>query len=122
MGLILYLNRLNRFQEALSDYESAKSRNVKHPRIHWVAGMAYLGKGDTMSAKSEFQLLSEEGGPYDESLAALCQARVLMYEGHLRDAEEVLRAGLVLDEKLHSDTWIPVRRYLLAAYNGPAVG
>ena len=114
VGLMLYLNHVNRFQEALGDYESAKSRNVKHPWVHWVAGLSYLGQGDTISAKREFQLLSEEGGPHDASLAALCQARVLMYEGHLRDAENVLQAGLVLDEKLHSETWIPVRRYLLA--------
>ena len=114
VGLMLYLNRLNRFEEALADYESARSRNVKHPRLHWAAGLAYLGKGDTTSARREFQLLREEGGPHDESLAALCLARVLMYEGRLREAAEALRAGLVLDEKLHSEGWVPVRRYLLA--------
>jgi serine/threonine protein kinase/tetratricopeptide (TPR) repeat protein len=114
VGLMLNLNRLNRFEEALADYESAKSRSVKHPRLHWVVGLAYLGKGDTTSARREFQLLREEGGPHDESLAALCLARVLMYEGRLHEAAEALRAGLVLDEKLHSEGWVPVRRYLLA--------
>jgi len=114
VSLMLYLNRLNRFDEALADYELAKSRRLKHPRFHWAAGLAYLGQGKTTSARQEFRLLREQGGPHDESLAALYQARVLMYEGHLREAEDVLQAGLVLDDKLHSENWIPVRRYLLA--------
>lgn len=114
VGLIRYLNRLNRFQEALAAYESANSRKVRSPELHWGAGLAYLGQGDAASARREFQLLRQEGGPYAESLAALCMARVLMYEGRLREAADALRAGLVLDEKLHSETWIPVRRYLLA--------
>ena len=114
VGLILYLNRLNRFQEALADYESAKSHQARIPQLHWGAGLAYLGQGDPASAKREFQLLAKEGGPYEESLSALCLARVLMYEGRLRGAEDTLRAGIVLDEKLHSQTWAPVRRYLLA--------
>jgi len=73
-----------------------------------------LGQGDTQAARQEFELLRKEGDPNENNLARLCLARVLMYEGHLRDATESLRAGLVLSEKLHSETWIPVQRYLLA--------
>jgi tetratricopeptide (TPR) repeat protein len=73
-----------------------------------------LGQGDPQSARREFELLGKEGGPYEASLATLYLSRVLMYEGRLREATDSLRAGLVLGEKLHSGTWIPVQRYLLA--------
>jgi eukaryotic-like serine/threonine-protein kinase len=113
LRLILYLDRLNHFPEAAAEYESANALGVKSPQLHWGAGLAYLGQDDSASARREFDLLEKEGGPYEASLAALCVARVLMYEGRLREAADSLRAGLILDETRHSETWIPVRRYLL---------
>jgi len=112
--LILYLDRSNRFSEALSDYQATLAKQIKSPRLHWGAGLAYLGQGHAQAARQEFELLRKEGGPYENSLAELYLARVLIYEGRMREATETLRAGLVLGEKLHSDTWIPVQRYLLA--------
>lgn len=112
--LVLYLDRLNRFDEALAAYQAAKSAGVHSPLLRWGTGLAYLGKGDTKGAQREFQLLRTTGGADGESRASLYQARVLMYEGRLRDAEEELRHGLVLDEKMNNLTSMPVRRYLLA--------
>jgi len=112
--LILYLDRSNRFSEALSDFRATQARQIRSPRLHWGAGLAYLGQGNTQAARQEFELLRKEGDPNENNLAQLYLARVLIYEGRLRDATESLRAGLVLSEKLHSDTWIPVQRYLLA--------
>lgn len=113
-SLILYLDRNNRFSEALSEFQAAQAKQTRSSRLHWGAGLAYLGQGNTQAARQEFELLRREGDPNENNLARLCLARVLIYEGRLREATESLRAGLVLSEKLHSETWIPVQRYLLA--------
>jgi tetratricopeptide (TPR) repeat protein/tRNA A-37 threonylcarbamoyl transferase component Bud32 len=112
--LILYLDRVNQFSDALAAYRDAQARGVKNPLLHWGSGLAYLGLGDAASAQNEFELLRQEGGAYEENLATFFQARVLLYQGRLAKASETLRAGLVLDEKMRSGAWVPVRRYLLA--------
>ena len=114
LRLILYLDRLNRFDDALTAYQQAKANGAESPLLHWGTGLAYLGKGDAERARQEFQLLRTQGGPDGESIASLYQARVLMYQGRLRDAADELRRGLVLDEKMNNETSKPVRRYLLA--------
>jgi serine/threonine-protein kinase len=112
--LVLYLNRVNRFSEALTAYHSAQVLGIKSPQLRRGAGLAHLGEDDPQAARHELEMLRREGGPYEDNLAALYLTRVLMYEGRLREAADALQAGIVLDEKLHSDTWVPVRRYLLA--------
>jgi len=111
--LVLYLNRVNRFSEALEAYHSTQVLGIKSPQLRRGAGLAYLGEDNPQAARHEFEMLGHEGGPYEENLAALYLARVLTYEGRLKEATDALEAGIVLDEKLHSDTWVPVRRYLL---------
>ncbi|MFI5387927.1 MAG: tetratricopeptide repeat protein, partial [Fimbriimonadales bacterium] len=112
--LILYLNRLNRFSEALQAYTAARANGSRSPLLHWGAGLAELGQDNPAGARQEFELLRKEGGPYEDSLANLSQARVLMYEGRLSEATETLRSGLILDEKLRQDIWIPVSLDLIA--------
>lgn len=112
--LILLLVRVNKFAEALAANESARSRGVNSPLLHWGTGLAYLGEDNVPTAQREFEQLRSEGGEYEANLASLYLARVFIYEGRLREAADTLRSGLVLDEKLHSESWIPVRRYLLA--------
>ncbi|HXT86221.1 MAG TPA: tetratricopeptide repeat protein, partial [Verrucomicrobiae bacterium] len=114
LNLILDLDRLNRFDEALSAYNTARNAGVTSPLLHWGSGLAYLGRGDTSSATREFRLLGSQGGDDGESLASFYLARVLMYQGRLRSAADELRKGLVLDEKMHSEAYMPVRHYLLA--------
>ena len=114
LNLILDLDRLNRFDEALSAYKSARNAGVTSPLLHWPLGLAYLGKNDTASATREFQLLGSEGGNNGENLASFYLAGVLMYQGRFRSAADELHKGLVLGEKLHSEASLPVRHYLLA--------
>ncbi|HUJ31018.1 MAG TPA: protein kinase [Candidatus Acidoferrum sp.] len=111
--LILWLNRVNNFSDALTAYSAARAGGVNTPTLHWGAGLAHLGQDDPAAARREFSALGQEGGDYEKNLASLLSARVLMYQGHLREATDALHGGLVLDEKLHSETWMPVRRYLL---------
>jgi tetratricopeptide (TPR) repeat protein/tRNA A-37 threonylcarbamoyl transferase component Bud32 len=113
-ALMQFLDRANRFTDALAAYAEARRNGLQSPVFHWGTGLAYLGLDDTESARREFELLGQEGKNYEQNLAALYSARVLMYEGRLREATETLRGGLVLDEKFHSESWAPVRHYLLA--------
>jgi serine/threonine protein kinase/tetratricopeptide (TPR) repeat protein len=113
--LLHNLNRLNRFRETLDAYQMALANGIQSSQLLWPAGLAYLGAGDTAAARRLFEQLSKSGTPYDENLAQLCLSRVLMYEGRVAEAAEALRTGLVLDEKMKSETWAPMRRYLLAS-------
>jgi eukaryotic-like serine/threonine-protein kinase len=112
--LILWLDHVGNFDEALTDYSSARSQGVTAPYLHWGAGLAHLGSDEVDEARREFALLAQEGDDYEKGLASLYSARVLMYEGRLHEATEALRQSLLLDEKLHSATWAPVKRYLLS--------
>jgi len=112
-NLMQALLRLNKFPEALAAYESAQKRGVKSAIFHRGTGLAYLGEDNVASATTEFEQLRKEGGDYEANLSALYLARTLAYEGQLKKAAELLRAGLLLDDKLHSDTFKPVRLYLL---------
>jgi eukaryotic-like serine/threonine-protein kinase len=112
--LVLWLDDAGQFPDALRVYSSAVSNSVKAAELHWGAGMAYLGEDNPDKAREQFQLLAQEGGDYEKGLAALSSARVLIYQGRLREATDALRSGLLLAEKQHSDSWIPVYRYLLA--------
>ena len=113
--LILWLNDTSQFPAALETYSSAQANGVKAAELHWGAGLAHLGEGNTEKAREQFELLAREGGDYEKGLAAISSARVLIYQGRLKEATESLHTGIVLAEKQHSDTWIPVYRYLLAS-------
>ncbi len=114
LRLMLFLDRVNRPSEVLAVFDEARGRGVELRQLHWPAGLAHLANGDPGRARGEFELLSQAGGTYQENLAELCAARVLIYEGRMREAVEALRAGLVLDERQQSQSWVPVRHYLLA--------
>lgn len=114
LRLILFLDRLNRFDEALDADQQARRDGADSPLLRWGTGIAYLGKNDLRSAREEFAVLQSEGGDDGKSLGSLYLARVSMYEGHLREAAEELREGLTLDEKMNNETSMPVLRYLLA--------
>jgi eukaryotic-like serine/threonine-protein kinase len=113
LNLMLDLVRVNRFSDALETYGRARKLGITSSQLHWGAGLAYLGEGNSEDARKQFAALGSEGGQYEENLSALFRARVEMYEGHLREAEEQLKEGIVLDQKMHSESWIPVRMYLL---------
>lgn len=114
LHLILDYDRLNRFDQALDAYAKAKANDAASALLHWGTGLAYLGKGDTKNATAAFQSLGAQGGLYGQDLASLYLARVLIYEGRLREAADELQKGLLLDQKMGSELFMPVRRYLLA--------
>jgi tetratricopeptide (TPR) repeat protein len=112
--LILWLNRTGQFSAALAVYSSARDKGIKSAELHWGAGFAYLGEDNPAKASGQFALLGQEGGDREKEIAALSSARILMYQGRLREATDALRSNLLMSEKLHRDGWIPVYRYLLA--------
>jgi len=111
--LIRSLVRLNKFPEALAAYESAQNRGVKSAIFHRGTGLAYLGEGNVASATAEFEQLRKQGADYEANLASLYLARTLIYEGRLSQAADLLRAGLLMDDKMHSESYKPVRLYLV---------
>jgi tetratricopeptide (TPR) repeat protein/tRNA A-37 threonylcarbamoyl transferase component Bud32 len=111
--LVRWLARDNKPGDALAAYSFAKEHGADSATLHWGAGLAYLGQDEPDKAQQEFAALAQEGGDYEKALAALYSARVLIYRGRLRDAADALRTSMLLDEKLHYDTWVPVTRYLL---------
>jgi serine/threonine protein kinase/tetratricopeptide (TPR) repeat protein len=113
-SLMRYLIRVNRFTEVLQAFQEARARKIESRQLHWPAGIAQWGLGNIEDARREFELLRQGGSRYEENLAQLYLARLLIFEGRLREAEESLRDGLRLDEKQQSTAWIPVRLYLLA--------
>jgi serine/threonine protein kinase/tetratricopeptide (TPR) repeat protein len=112
--LMQYLVRAGRFRETLAVYREAGAHKVENPQLHWSTGLAHWGLDNLGAARGEFELLRRAGGTYEENLAQLYLPRLKTYEGRMREAGEGLRAGLVLDQKQHSETWAPVRHYLLA--------
>jgi eukaryotic-like serine/threonine-protein kinase len=121
--LVDLLNRTNRFDESLAVYAQAVSRKVESADSHFGAGIAYWGKDDLDSARKEFELLAAGGGTDKKNMSTLYLARLLIYQGRLREADEALRTGLLLDEQQGSDAWIPLHRYLLVRdrlLEGPA--
>jgi eukaryotic-like serine/threonine-protein kinase len=112
--VIWLLVQVNKFPAALATYESAGKQGMKSPLLHWGAGLAYWGEDDLEASQGEFEKLRAAGGEYEQNLASLYLARVLIYQGRLREGTDALRAGLILDEKTGSEGWSLVRRYLLA--------
>jgi serine/threonine protein kinase/predicted Zn-dependent protease len=112
--MILYLDKVNRFAEANAAFEAARASGVKGPFLLYAAGLTSLSKGDADAAGKYFGELRAQGGTYNQNLASLGAARVLMSKGRLGDAIRELRAGLILDEKMKSEAWMPVRHYLIA--------
>jgi len=121
--LVDLLNRTNRFDESLAVCAQAVARKVESADSHFGAGIAYWGKDDLDSARREFELIGAGGGTDKKIISALYLARLLIYQGRLRESDEVLRTGLVLDQQQGSDAYVPLHRYLLARdrlLEGPA--
>ena len=111
--LIITLDELNRFSEALETFSLAQSRGIQNPLLHWGVGLAYLGQGNREAAGREFDLL-KQAGDYGANLASFYHASLLAHEGRLAEATQELQAGVVLGEKQGSRNSLLTRRWLLA--------
>jgi tetratricopeptide (TPR) repeat protein/tRNA A-37 threonylcarbamoyl transferase component Bud32 len=111
--LVLFLDYAEQPHEAIATFEAAQKRGIDSPQLHWGAGIAYMELGDVDAAQKQFALCGSAGDLYGRDLASLYQAVLLLYEGKLSSAVEQLRSGIVLDIKLGSEAWTPLRRYLL---------
>ncbi len=111
--LVRMLNEAERPSEALAVYRTAEKRGIGNPQLHRGAGIAYMVLGNVESARKQFALCGQSGDLYGQTLASIFQADLLLYEGRLSHAVDDLRSGLVLDIKLGSASWTPLRRLLL---------
>jgi serine/threonine protein kinase len=112
-SLMQTLVRLNRFDEVLSAYDEARANDAMNPQLHWLAAIAYWGKGRNDEVWRQFEFLAKEGNEYEQNLALLNRSRFLIYLGRMREAEESLQTGLILDQQQKGETWITLRMDLL---------
>ncbi len=101
-------------RDAIATYQTAIRRGVESPGIHREAGIAYMVMGDVPAAAKQFELCAKSGGLYGEDLGSLYRAGLFLYQGKIAEAIPELQAGLILNVKLGSTAWTPLRRYLLA--------
>ncbi len=88
-GLVLYLARDNRADAAIAAAHEAEQRGVGSPRMRWGLGLAYLGRGDVLTARQEFQRIGD-AIEVDRDLQDLCLVLADLYEGKLDSARTEL--------------------------------
>ena len=110
-GLVLYLARDNRTDAAIAAAGEAEQRGVASPRMHWGLGLAYLGRGDVVLARQEFQRIGD-ATEVDWDLQELCLAVADLYEGRLESVRTELAKQLQA-VPAHGEGLQSFRRYLL---------
>jgi len=110
-GLVLYLARANRTDDAIVAANEAKQRGVASPRMHWGLGLAYLGRNEVNLARQEFQRIGD-ATELDGDLQQLCLAVADLYEGRLNSARTELAKQI---QTIHAqgEGLQSFRRYLL---------
>jgi len=88
-GLVLYLARDNRAEEAIATAHEAEQRGVSSSRLHWGLGLAYLGQGNVPMARQEFQRIGS-ATETDRDLQELCLVVADLYEGKFASARIAL--------------------------------
>ncbi len=96
-SLVLMLARNNEPREALAVRDKARQRGMtSHHTFLWGAGLAYLELQDVAQAENAFKELRQRGGTVG-SLGELYLTRILIYQGHLRQAVRNLQTGIAAD-------------------------
>jgi tetratricopeptide (TPR) repeat protein len=88
-GLVLYLVRQDKPEQAIATAREASLQGVSSARIHWGAGLAFLASGNVADAREEFQRI---GGATEtqRDLRDLCVVVADLYEGNLNSARAEL--------------------------------
>ncbi len=113
LRLVVFLDAADAPEEALATYEAATKRGIDNTQLHRGAGVAYMMLDNIPEAEKQFALCAHSGELYGQNIASLYQAGLLLYQGKLSQAIDELRTGMVLDIKLRSQAFTPLRRYLL---------
>jgi eukaryotic-like serine/threonine-protein kinase len=92
-GLVLYLVRDNRAEDAIKAAGEAEQWGVASPRMHWGSGLAYLAEGNVSLARQEFGRIGD-ATETDRDLRDLCVIVADLYEGKLKLAEDELEGQI----------------------------
>jgi len=84
--LVLFLAYQSQSKAAIEAFDQAQKAGVETPRIHWGAGLAYLGLDDVPRAQEEFAKIGRNTET-DRQLRDLCQAVADLYVGKLNAAK-----------------------------------
>jgi eukaryotic-like serine/threonine-protein kinase len=110
-SLVLYLAGSDQAQAAIAAYNEAHQHGVDPPQMHWGLGLAYLGLGQVLTAKEEFQRIgqaTEEDRDLEEQYLVVAD----LYEGKLDQAKTRL-AELIQAVPQQTGGLQAIRRYLL---------
>jgi tetratricopeptide (TPR) repeat protein len=86
------------FETAAAAAKEVIAQNPKFAKAYLVLAMAALAKGDVAAARNAYQGMAEAGAS-GASRASMGLADAAIYEGKYSEAEAILRAGLVEDQK-----------------------
>ena len=84
--LVLFLAYQSQSQGAVATAREAQARGVDTPRMHWGAGLAYLGLNEVDQARREFELIGRSTET-DHQLRDLCLAIADLHMGKLNAAK-----------------------------------
>jgi eukaryotic-like serine/threonine-protein kinase len=111
--LVTWLARNNAPDEAVQVYGEAAAHGLDSPAARWGLGMALWNQAKIGEAQVEFRRLQAAGPPYD-SIGRIYFARILIYQGRLRNASEQLASGIREDQTAKNRSAELLQRYLLA--------
>ncbi len=94
----LYAMYAGDFETAATAAKQVIEQNPKFAKAYLVLAMAALAKGDVGGAREAYQRMAETG-PSGASRATMGLADAAIYEGKYADAQSILEAGLIEDQK-----------------------
>ncbi|HEY6767448.1 MAG TPA: protein kinase [Candidatus Sulfotelmatobacter sp.] len=112
--LMELLVRTNQFSDALGIFEQARSHNVETVSFRFLAALAAWGNEDLNKAQQLLDIPAHESTSYTDLVGKLYLGKLLAYRGHMREAIESFRSGLVLARRPGFEEWTSVFHYQLA--------
>lgn len=106
LGLVLDL--ANRNDEVISLMKEVRAAGVVNPALQVAEGQAWLGKGEFRRAENTFNELTAASGSWQNE-GRLQMAKVLVYEGRLKEAASQLEVDVAIDPQVR-DTRLAVQR------------
>jgi tetratricopeptide (TPR) repeat protein/tRNA A-37 threonylcarbamoyl transferase component Bud32 len=109
----LYAMYAGDFKTAEEEAANVLEQSPGAYRAYLPRAMAALARGDATSAQQAYEAMAQTGRQ-GASLAAIGSADLLMYQGLYADAERILKAGILEDEKLKSPAAMAAKTIALA--------
>ncbi len=87
---------------AMTSYKKVLEIKPDFSKINEKLGHMYVYKGQYENAASQYKKMANNPRPEVQSRQSLCLAKILVYQGRLRDGLEILDSTITLDKKEHT--------------------